>query len=153
MTDEPDVPISANELAELFRILQNARYKWHRKNRSERRTRRALNAEARGTVFAKTGGRCHICGGLLDPKRWKADHVRSHSSGGPHCPENYLPAHRLCNGYRWDYSPEEFQWILKIGVWARTRMRRSESHLDSEMLNAFFNYEVRRQKRRRVFSP
>jgi hypothetical protein len=21
------------------------------------------------------------------------------------------------NNYRWNYSPEEFQWVLKIGVW------------------------------------
>jgi hypothetical protein len=28
----------------------------------------------------------------------------------------------LCNNYRWDYSPEEFQMILKVGVWARTQV-------------------------------
>ena len=61
--------------------------------------------------------------------QWKADHVLAHSSGGVHSPENYLPAHALCNGYRWDYDPEEFQWLLKIGVWARRQMERAVPRL------------------------
>jgi hypothetical protein len=61
--------------------------------------------------------------------------------------ENYLPAHGLCNGYKWAYSQEEFQWVLKIGVWARHQMER-HSALGEAMLHGFFDYECRREARR-----
>lgn len=32
--------------------------------------------------------------------------------------DNFLPAHSTCNNYRWDYLAEEFELILKLGVWA-----------------------------------
>lgn len=83
--------------------------------------RQPLSPAERKEVFRKTGGRCHICGGAIDGK-WHADHVFSHSAGGPHASDNYLPAHALCNNYRWDYSADEFQTILKLGVWVRTEI-------------------------------
>jgi hypothetical protein len=43
------------------------------------------------------------------PADWQADHVLAHGRGGEASCENYLPAHKLCNTYRWDYLPEEFQ--------------------------------------------
>src|SRR5687768_7602688 len=87
--------------------------------------RRALSLKQRQEILAKTASRCHICGGLIkknDP--WQADHVLAHSVGGVHSTENYLPAHSLCNHCRWDYSSEEFQEILKLGVWVRTQIEK-----------------------------
>jgi 5-methylcytosine-specific restriction endonuclease McrA len=43
--------------------------------------RRALSRSDRATIAAKTDGRCHICGGVLDTA-WEADHVLAHSGGG-----------------------------------------------------------------------
>ncbi len=98
----------------------------HEKHRAEHRRRKTLRGTARKKVLDVTGKRCHICGGLIDDgQSWQADHVLAHSADGPHSPENYLPAHGLCNHYRWDYLSEEFQWILKMGVWARTLMQKS----------------------------
>jgi hypothetical protein len=57
--------------------------------------------------------------------------------------------HGLCNGYRWAYSPEEFQWALKIGVWARRQMEK-QSALGNAMLQRFYAYERKRDARRRV---
>lgn len=48
----------------------------------------------------------------------------SHALGGQNSANNYLPAHALCNGYRWFYLSEEFQWILKLGVWLRTQVEK-----------------------------
>ena len=45
----------------------------------------------------------------------------SHSAGGCSA-DNQLPAHALSNNYRWDYSADEFQAILKLGVWMRTEI-------------------------------
>lgn len=98
-------------------------------------------------IRAKTDGRCHICGGHLGDD-WAADHVLPHAGGGAHSAANYLPAHTLCNGYRWNYSAEELQWIMKIGIWARKQMEDS-SRLGSEMVQQFYDYEVRRQQRRK----
>ena len=92
------------------------------KRNSVRPPRGSLTAVERHQVLAKTAGRCHICGGKIKGKAWHADHVMAHSAGGVHDVDNYLPAHSLCNNYRWDYRPEEFQYILKLGVWTRTQI-------------------------------
>jgi len=62
--------------------------------------------------------------------------------------DNYLPAHTLCNNYRWDYLPEEFQWALEIGVWARLVMEK-RSDIGLEMLQRFHRSDARRTARRR----
>ena len=96
-------------------------------------------------VYAKTAGRCHICGGAVEGTAWQADHVLAHSAGGVHAADNYLPAHSVCNNYRWDYSAEEFQWVLKIGVWARLQMEK-DSTFGEELLRRFANYERKRMR-------
>jgi 5-methylcytosine-specific restriction endonuclease McrA len=73
--------------------------------RALRAERRALSVVDRQRVHAKTAGRCHICGGIVD-EGWQADHVLAHSGGGGSEADNYLAAHTLCNNYRWDYLPE-----------------------------------------------
>jgi 5-methylcytosine-specific restriction endonuclease McrA len=84
--------------------------------RAARVRRRALTRADRDELLRKTDKRCHICGGIIDGNDWEADHVLAHGSGGAHAIDNYLPAHSLCNNYRWHYDAEEFQWILKLGV-------------------------------------
>jgi hypothetical protein len=71
----------------------------------------------------------------------------AHSAGGTHDVDNYLPAHSTCNNYRWDYLPEEFQYILKLGVWARTQIERGTT-VGNDVASAFAGYEARRVKRR-----
>ena len=106
-----------------------------------------LNARDRAVILAKTDGRCHICGGTIEGA-WQADHVLAHSGGGGCHRDNYLAAHALCNNYRWDYLPEEFQIILKVGVWARTQIERGTS-VGREILERFVAYEARRVSRRK----
>jgi len=125
-----------------------------RKLRHERRDGpRRVTARSRPTrgdreaIAAKTGGRCHICGGLLDPT-WEADHVLAVSSGGASRVDNFLAAHSLCNNYRWNYGAEEFQWVLKIGVWARLVIE-GDTPLGRTMAAQFSAYEHRRTLRRR----
>jgi hypothetical protein len=101
----------------------------------------------RDTILRKTGGRCHICGGKIEGA-WQVDHIMAHSVGGKHAVENYLPDHKLCNHYRWDYSAEEFQYILKIGVWTRTQIERKSS-IGLEVAKRFLSYEGVREARRK----
>ena len=90
-----------------------------------------------------------MCGGRISRNgKWHADHVLAHASGGRHSIDNYLPAHRLCNKYRWDYSAEQFQWILKVGVWAVSEMRR-ETPVGKKMGEKYVVHEDRRESRRR----
>ena len=103
-----------------------------------------LGSESR--FLEKTAHRCHICGGKIVSK-WQADHVLAHSSGGDHSAENYLPAHVLCNNYRWDYGSEEFQWILKIVVWARTQMEQ-KTGCGNAILTGFAAHDSKRHDRR-----
>jgi len=74
--------------------------------------------------------------------------VLAHSGGGGSEADNYLAAHTLCNNYRWDYLPEEFQVILKLGVWARTQIEKNTS-LGQQLASAFVAYEKVRRGRRR----
>jgi 5-methylcytosine-specific restriction endonuclease McrA len=139
-------PTSAEALRTLFSTLHRDRLR-RKAAIIERRRRRVLLPTQRLTVLAKTAGRCHICGGMID-EAWEADHVLAHSGGGAHLEDNYLPAHRLCNNYRWDYLAEEFQYILKLGVWARTQIE-MDTRLGREVGGAFVGYEQRRRSRRR----
>jgi 5-methylcytosine-specific restriction endonuclease McrA len=116
------------------------------KRNSIRRPRTSLTATERLLVLAKTSSCCHICGGNVEGQKWQADHVIAHSAGGTHDVDNYLPAHATCNNYRWDYLPEEFQYILKLGVWARTQIERGTT-VGNNVATAFAGHEARRVKR------
>ncbi|MEQ9593711.1 MAG: HNH endonuclease signature motif containing protein [Cyclobacteriaceae bacterium] len=99
-------------------------------------------------VFNKTSGKCHVCGDVLEANRFEADHVMAHAKGGSNHFDNFLPACRTCNNYRWDYLSEEFQWILKIGVWARTQMEK-ETKIGRIMTEGFMAHEQRRINRQK----
>ena len=114
--------------------------------------RKALSAKDRAAILSKTGSRCHICGGVIDPNSWEADHVLRHAIGGGNELGNYLAAHGLCNAYRGDQLSDEMQWVLKIGVWARMQME-NHSEIGSEMTKLFFEYELRREKRKKSNRP
>jgi hypothetical protein len=140
------LPATTSALVRRFLTLKNNRRNQYLRSRNASIARRALTGKQRQLVLAKTNSRCHICGGKVKD-RWQADHVLAHSHRGKHKIDNYLPAHFICNNYRWDYSSEEFQWILKIGVWAKGRMQKGNG-IGLDMRNKFFQHEVRREKRR-----
>lgn len=140
--------MTAEELAAHFKKLHLDRYEIQERGRRTNVPRQILSADERNAILRKTDSRCHICGGFIDGKPWHADHVLSHSSGGAHHIDNYLPAHSLCNNYRWDYTPEEFQYILKLGVWLRTQIERRTSVGKIAAL-AFIAYESARVRRRK----
>src|SRR5262245_47962453 len=137
--DEPPRQNSPARLSARLRELRDQRRRGHVLRSQDPVRRRALSTSARSTILAKTEARCHICGGLIK-NDWEADHVLAHAAGGTDAAENFLAAHALCNNYRWDYSPEEFQWALKIGIWARNLMEK-ESELGQRMLESFFAHD------------
>lgn len=124
------------KLIALHKCRENAK----EENRRPRRSR--LTFSEREQILQKTGGKCHICGGDISGD-WHADHVMAHSAGGKHAPDNYLPAHKSCNNYRWDYLPEEFELILKLGVWARTQVERG-TQVGKDIEEKFSAYEAAR---------
>src|ERR1700721_451806 len=87
------------------------------KRDSIRRPRTSLTAAERREGLTKTSGRCQLWGRKIQDQKRQADPVIAHSAGGIHDIDNYLPAHATCNNYRWDYLPEEFQYILKLVLW------------------------------------
>jgi len=141
----PDVAAFAAEL----RQLRAQRRKRVNAGRNGRIRRTALTPAERTEVLRKTSGRCHICGGAIDGSDWEADHVMAHSTGGTHAVDNYLPAHSICNNYRWHYDTEEFQWILKLGVWLRTKIE-NEKPIGQAAGEEFCAHERRRKGRRVV---
>jgi len=116
--------VSPLALAKLLRRLHGSRNRQSDKLRKDRPRRKSLTAADRAEVLRKADGRCHLCGGKVEGTAWDADHVFAHSSGGAHSIGNYLPAHKLCNSYRWHYGPEEFRLILKLGVWLKTQIEK-----------------------------
>jgi hypothetical protein len=110
--------------------------------------RQTLTAKEQKDIFAKTAERCHLCGGDATHGKLVADHVLAHSTGGEHKIDNYLASHGLCNRYRWDYGPEEFQLILQLGVWARGQMLNATS-TDETIFERFSRRENAKVKRRR----
>lgn len=119
-----------------------------RKTNKVKQTRKyKLSQDDRNLILAKTDGRCHICGISLIKEKFEADHVKSHSKDGQATFENFLPACKTCNNYRWDYLPIEIKWILKIGVWARTEIEKS-SKIGFEIAQKFTSHEELRENRR-----
>lgn len=141
------VPGDTQDYAQFLADLRNERrsIKAHEKLRNGQR--QLLNKKQRLEVLEKTGGRCHICGGTISD-RWEADHVLSHSRGGCHSVGNYLPAHRICNNYRWDYTSAEFQEIMKLGIWIRSQIEKQTS-VGKDVAEQFIKHEVRRVARRK----
>ncbi len=117
-----------------------------RVNKVQGRKRAALPVQQRRDILAKTDGHCHICGITLDDQ-WQADHVKPHSVGGAHKENNYLPSCPVCNNYRWHYSPEEIQLILKLGVWLKTKITYDPA-LGPELAGSFIKHELALRKRR-----
>ena len=140
--------IDAGAFAAELRRLREIRRNGVAASKSRAKQRVPLTKVQRAEVLRKAGGRCHICGGLIDGSDWEADHVFAHSTGGMHSLDNYLPAHSICNNYRWYYGTEEFQWILKLGVWLRTQIE-TEKKIGLEAGKHFIAHDRRRAKRRR----
>jgi len=80
---------------------------------------------------------------------FQADHVSAHSAGGAHTANNYLSSCFTCNNYRWHYSSQEIQIILKLGVWIKTKINK-DSEFGLEMANRFVKHEIAVRKRRNV---
>ena len=138
-------PRTPRQLTARLKKLRRGRRRRQERSRASGIRRSSLTPREREEVLLKTSGRCHVCGGKIEGP-WHADHVLAHASGGRHSIDNYLPAHSLCNGYRWDYSSEEFQLILKIGVWAADQVRK-ETQVGTEIARRFVAKELGRQAR------
>jgi hypothetical protein len=141
------VPENVEEFALHLKRLRAQRDELKAASRSLDRKRSALSSEERDAVLRKTDSRCHVCGGLIEGP-WQADHVLAHSGRGAHSVDNYLPAHRTCNNYRWDYLPDEFQEILRMGVWLRTQVE-TQTPVGRSAGESFIDHEKRRLGRRK----
>jgi HNH endonuclease len=138
------LPASREKLVQRLKFLHD-----QRKHLPSPSRRLRLKPTERAVVLEKTAGRCHLCGGQITDRKFAADHVLAHAAGGAHDIDNYLPAHGLCNGCRWFYSAEEFQWILKIGVWARKQME-DETHIGRNMAEQFLKHQIKNIDRRKA---
>ena len=121
-----------------------------RRDKVEGVKRSRLTIKQREFVLAKTNSHCHICGILVTIDTFQADHVRSHCMGGEHREDNYLPSCSTCNNYRWHYSSEEIQIILKLGVWAKTKIM-NDPDLGLTIANEFVRYEMGVRRRRKMY--
>ncbi|MGE3407588.1 MAG: HNH endonuclease [Pirellulales bacterium] len=147
----PKRPIeNATELARRLKRLHGKRKRKKERVNEAGIKRRSLTESQRGEILRMTGSRCHICGGkIIDGQPWQADHVFAHAHGGQHTSDNYLPAHKLCNNYRWFYGAEEFQWILKLGVWFRTQVEHEDAQAIA-LAERFVKYDNHRRTRRKA---
>lgn len=130
----------------LIKLINNLKIT-RRREKVKGQKRSSLTKKQRELILAKTDSRCHICGIKLDLTNFQADHVQSHSSGGNHAENNYLPSCFTCNNYRWHYSSEEIQIILKLGVWLKTKIT-NDTVSGTELANQFVKHEMSVRKRR-----
>ena len=141
---------SVNRFANRLKLLREQRRQGKLVGSTSRR--QTLTKEQRKLILSKTGGRCHICGGIIKKgEKWQADHVLAHAYGGEHSIENYLAAHSICNHCRWHYGSEEFQWIMKLGVWIRTLIE-SRDNLAMTLAERFIKHERHRITRQKSIS-
>jgi hypothetical protein len=141
------LPRSPDDLSDRLRTL-------HAKRKNEKKLllrspRQRTSRREREAVLRKTNGCCHLCGGQITENKFAVGHVVAHAAGGQSLSDNYLAVHGTCNGSRWDYSPEEIQWILKMGVWARKQME-AKTPIGVKMVELFYQREKATEERRRV---
>ena len=84
-----------------WRDTNRERYRINHANSMARRRARLQGCLAeqidRREVFARDGGRCHICGRRCSPKKFHLDHLIPIAHGGSHTYENVAVAHPFCN--------------------------------------------------------
>ena len=105
--------------------------------------RRTITKRERSEVFARTRGRCHVCGGALG-ENWVVDHVEPHAKARDDGLDNMLAAHAGCNRFRWFYEPEVIQVMAELAVYATAEIL-GGSALGSE-LEALYLRRVRKRK-------
>ena len=141
------IPNNQDEYAEYLCNLRQIRKNIKALEKQTKSKRYRLSKHQRNEILSKTAAKCHICGGSIEGY-WEADHVLSHSKGGLHSIDNYLPAHRTCNNYRWDYTSEEFQEIMKLGIWLRSQIE-NKTTIGMAVADKFIKHETRRISRRK----
>jgi 5-methylcytosine-specific restriction endonuclease McrA len=141
------VPETIESFSKYLQELRSKREKRKKLRKASLGNRRRLKSKERDEILSKTGKRCHICGGIIENK-WEADHVLSYSGGGENIVENFLPAHSMCNNYRWNYISAEFHEILRMGVWLRTQIERKTT-IGKKAGNEFIKHEKQRIARRK----
>jgi len=136
-----------------------ARLRIYRKRRRDRvfsgepkSKRRALSSADREEILGRTRGRCHLCGGVIGKGAWDANHVFPLALGGKQGLENYLPAHRSCNGARWHLRPKEMVQVLKLGAWLRSEIERG-TPIGKMAGEAYCKVDSRRVARRKPTEP
>ena len=120
-----------------------------KQDRNKNRTQAKRNNPSkamREQIFRKTEGKCHICGGELD-KKWHADHVLPHASGGKDTVDNFLGSCSVCNMARWYFSPDEIKLILKLGRLAQTEIRKNTT-LGKSIAKKYIAAEEQKENRR-----
>ncbi len=138
---------SSAKLADHFRKLRIERNKF-KKEADHKRETRPLPKSVRMRILKKTGGRCHVCGGMIEPgQKWRADYVIV--DGKNRSPvQCCLPAHNTTNNSRWFYSPEELMWIFKLGIWFRAQIEKKNT-LSLKLADKFVKYDKKRSERTR----
>jgi len=88
-----------------------------RDNEARRRARKknapAVERIDRALVFARDGGRCHICGRKVDPAHWHLDHLIALARGGSHTYNNVAVSHPTCNQRKYTNGPAQLRLDLR----------------------------------------
>lgn len=108
--------------------------------------RPSLSNTERKRVKAKTGGRCHVCGGSLRGK-WYVDHVRPRARGGPDREDNYVPCCGICNGARRHRRSRTIRKILQLGAYLLPELKRRTA-LGKEVVALFTERRKKNRMRR-----
>jgi 5-methylcytosine-specific restriction endonuclease McrA len=93
------------EAAENNRIWRQANLDKICANKSRRRVRESsalIELVSRATVYARDGGKCHVCGKKVNSKNWHLDHLIPLSKGGDHSYRNVATACPKCNLQRYN---------------------------------------------------
>lgn len=122
-----------------FRRLSELRHKTKSKENTK-----VLRKSEKQLVFEKTSGFCHICGEELDDKKISISTPFNKSDSV----ENSLPACQSCKRLFGNHLSEEINWIIKIGMWARTQIE-FETDIGLEIATELIESEKDREQRRK----
>jgi hypothetical protein len=88
-----------------------------RKKIADKLESKKFSKEEKKEIYLKTNGFCHVCGIEISSASFSITTSINNSNNFI-----FFPACKSCKRIHDNYLPEEIQWILKIGLWAKTQI-------------------------------
>lgn len=87
------------------------------------KNRYRISLKYKKIIYARSGGRCQICGCKLPFEKMSIDHIIPLAKGGDDLMDNLQCACKVCNVIKQDFLPGDFYEKIVEIYWYQTKIR------------------------------